>query len=204
MVHRGNGQEAIGHLQNAAKAAEEAQVLAILPMVWAGVSWGYYLLADFEASRLYARRSIDTQSTIGVGFYSCVPYRMLGMICLDSGDLVNAQHFCVEALNLARKNRERDTEAWVLQGLGRVLGAGDKSQHQMAEEHILESISILSGLGKRPSFAEGYFYLGDLYIATGQREKALETLKKAQGMFQEMGMDYWLSRTEKALEKLKA
>ena len=147
---------------------------------------------------------MDAQSAIGMGFYSCVPYWILGMICLDSGDLVNAQHFCVEALNLARRNGERDSEAYVLQALGRILGAGDKSQQKVAEEHIIQGISMLEGLGIRPSFAEGYFYLGDLYIATGQREKALETLKKAQGMFQEMGMDYWLSRTEKALEGLKA
>ncbi len=31
---------------------------------------------------------------------------------------------------------------------------------------------------------------------------ALENLKKAERMFQEMGMDYWLERTKRVLEKL--
>jgi hypothetical protein len=36
----------------------------------------------------------------------------------------------------------------------------------------------------------------------GQREKALEYLKKVQGMFQEMGMDYWLRRTQEVLARV--
>ncbi|GAG25692.1 unnamed protein product, partial [marine sediment metagenome] len=35
-----------------------------------------------------------------------------------------------------------------------------------------------------------------------QKEKALETLKKADGMFREMGMDYWLRRTQEVLERI--
>jgi tetratricopeptide (TPR) repeat protein len=54
----------------------------------------------------------------------------------------------------------------------------------------------------RPSCSEGYLYLGELYADMGQREKALETLKKAEGMFQEMGMDYWLHRTQEVLQVL--
>ena len=37
---------------------------------------------------------------------------------------------------------------------------------------------------------------------TGQREKAVETFKKAEGAFQEMGMQYWLRRTQEALERV--
>jgi hypothetical protein len=35
----------------------------------------------------------------------------------------------------------------------------------------------------------------------GRKEKALEELKKAEGMFQEMGMDFWLGRTREVLVK---
>lgn len=38
--------------------------------------------------------------------------------------------------------------------------------------------------------------------SAGQKEKALETLKTAEAAFQEMGMDYWLRRTQEVLEKL--
>jgi hypothetical protein len=36
-----------------------------------------------------------------------------------------------------------------------------------------------------------------LYANADQKEKALETLKKAETMFQEMGMDYWLAETRR-------
>jgi hypothetical protein len=36
----------------------------------------------------------------------------------------------------------------------------------------------------------------------GEKEKALENLKAAKGMFQEMGMDYRLERTREMLERL--
>ncbi len=38
-------------------------------------------------------------------------------------------------------------------------------------------------------------FLGELYAHGGQKEKALENLKKAETMFLEMGMDYWLDET---------
>ena len=44
--------------------------------------------------------------------------------------------------------------------------------------------------------------MGDLYAYKGKREKALENLKKAQSMFQEMEMDYLLVRTRELLGKL--
>ena len=36
----------------------------------------------------------------------------------------------------------------------------------------------------------------------GQARAALENLKKAEGMFQEMAMDYWLTRTEEVMGSL--
>jgi hypothetical protein len=48
-------------------------------------------------------------------------------------------------------------------------------------------------------------YMGELYVDAGEKEKALTSLRKALKMYQEMGITgYWLARTEKALEKLKA
>jgi membrane protein DedA with SNARE-associated domain len=42
-------------------------------------------------------------------------------------------------------------------------------------------------------YAQGHLFLGELYVHADQKEKALKHLKKAETMFQEMGMDYWLA-----------
>jgi len=37
---------------------------------------------------------------------------------------------------------------------------------------------------------------------TRQQDKAMENLKKAEEMFREMGMDYWLAKTQEVLGRL--
>ena len=86
--------------------------------------------------------------------------------------------------------------------LGRILGKADLSQTDKAEEYILQGTEILHELQLKPFCSEGYLYLGDLYADIGQGDKALENLRKAEAMFQEMGMDYWLRRTQSVLDRL--
>ena len=45
-------------------------------------------------------------------------------------------------------------------------------------------------------------FLGELYADRGQGQKALQNMKKAEGMFEKMGMDYWLARTQEVLGRL--
>jgi tetratricopeptide (TPR) repeat protein len=63
-------------------------------------------------------------------------------------------------------------------------------------------MKILDELKMKAWYAPGYLYLGELYVKAGQIEKALENLRKAEDMFQEMGMDYWLVETRKLLAEL--
>ena len=68
--------------------------------------------------------------------------------------------------------------------------------HTSGDEDIADELKL------RTSYASGYLALGELYALTGQREKALENLQKAEAMFQEMGMEYFLRRTQTELAKL--
>jgi len=44
--------------------------------------------------------------------------------------------------------------------------------------------------------------LGELYLNTAEKEKAIKNLKRSQEMFQEMGMVYWLDKTKNVMEKI--
>jgi hypothetical protein len=68
-----------------------------------------------------------------------------------------------------------------------------------AEQHIRQGIRIVNELEMKTFEMMGYLYLGELFTYANEREKALEILKRAEKAFQEMGMDYWLARTKKAL-----
>jgi tetratricopeptide (TPR) repeat protein len=77
------------------------------------------------------------------------------------------------------------------------------SQLQKAEECILAGIKVLNELKIKSTLSIGFLFLGELYADAGKKEKALENLKQAEGLFQEMGMIYWLDRTKKIFETLK-
>lgn len=47
-----------------------------------------------------------------------------------------------------------------------------------------------------PFYAQSRFHLGELYSREGQKEKALDILKTAEDIFNEMGMDYWLTKAK--------
>jgi hypothetical protein len=89
---------------------------------------------------------------------------------------------------------------WIL--LGRISGKRGTPKAKKGEESILQGIQILDKFKLKALYAPGYHYLGEFYADTGQKDKALETLKKAEGMFREMGMDYWLGKTKEVLENL--
>jgi hypothetical protein len=71
-----------------------------------------------------------------------------------------------------------------------------------AEQHIRQGIRIVNELEMKPFEMIGYLYLGELFTDANEREKAQEILKRAKKAFQEMGMDYWLSRTRKVLARM--
>ena len=84
--------------------------------------------------------------------------------------------------------------------LGGITGTMEKSQLHKAEEYILKGMKILDELGAKPSYSLGLLSLGELYAGAGEKEKALENLKKAEQLYQAMGMEYWLARTRRVLE----
>ena len=200
---KGDGKNTVKHLQEAVRYGEEGQIIPLLGMAHCGLGWGYNLLEDPQTAQKHLETGIRILRDSGLSFLLSYQYLGLGMVHFDSGDLGNAQSCWEEALKSAQANAERWMEGISRTCLGRVLGHGKKSQGGIAEKSILEGIEILNKLRLRPWSARGYYFLGELHADMGQREKALETLQKARGMLQEMGMDYWLARTEKALQKLR-
>jgi tetratricopeptide (TPR) repeat protein len=86
--------------------------------------------------------------------------------------------------------------------LGRILAKSNPSQIDKAEESILKGISIFEELRIKAFSSHGYLYLGEVYADAGQKDKAIKNLKKSEGMFKEMGMDYWLAKTQEVLNRL--
>jgi len=201
---KGDGKNVVEHLQSSIRYSEELQFLGLLGHLNSGLGWGYHLLGEMETAREHAERAIKIQTDSGIPFLLSCAYHALSVLHLDSGDFEEARRCADEALRLSQNNNEKWAEGVSRMLLGRILGKADKSQFAEAEESILQGIEIQDELRLKPWSYTGYLYLGELYADTGQREKALEHLKKAKRMFQEMGMDYWLRRTQEVLERVEA
>jgi tetratricopeptide (TPR) repeat protein len=199
---KGDGENAIEHLQNCIRYCEEGQIVILLGQAWSRLGWGYCLQGDLETARKHMENGLKIHSDAGLQYHLSLQYGLLGMVHLESGDLKNAQSCAEEALKLSQKNHEKWAEGFIWILLGRIFGKARKSQDDKAEECILQGIKILNELQLKPLYAQGYHFLGELYTNTGQQNKAMKNLLKAEGMFREMGMDYWLARRQETIERL--
>jgi hypothetical protein len=107
-----------------------------------------------------------------------------------------------EALKITQDNKEKWIQCLSQIFLGAILVTADVSQSARAEEHILQGISVLEGIGFGPWCSIGYLFLGQHYAGIGRREEGLKYLRKALGTCEEMGMDYYASMARVALETL--
>ena len=171
-------------------------------LAWSSLGWSNWLQGDLQAARDCGQKAIAIQSEAGQPVMLSLAHLLLGTISLDSGDLSKALDSIEEALKLSRASGERYIEGRSMAWHGRVLGRADVSQAAVAEESIMQGIKLLEELKMRPWQAEGHMLAGQLYADTGQQQKAVTSLNRAQGMFQEMEMTHWLARAHTALTRV--
>ena len=199
---KGEGKLVVEHFRNSIKYSEEAKWYVIVGYAFSGLGYGQYLLGDLENARENIKKGIKILQDIGTGLRLSLLYWILSIPLFELGEYEKALASIDEALMFARKNSEKDVEGLSRIWLGRILGKTDPNQFDKAEEAILKGINILEELRLKPNFSQGYLYLGEFYTDIGQKEKAQENLKKAERMFQEMGLDYWLAKTDEVLKGL--
>jgi tetratricopeptide (TPR) repeat protein len=195
---KGDGKNAVKHYQSCIEYLEKSQAVNYLPIAWSSLGWGYYFLEELETALKFIEKGLKMQ--MDIGFPVSYIYWFLSFVHSDLGNLNEAKVHAEQAVNLAQTSNQKYGEGLSRIQLGRTLGKKEGSQLHKAEECILKGMKILDELETKPAYAMGSFSLGELYADVGQKEKAIENLKKAEAMFQKMGMDYWLARTKKLLE----
>jgi class 3 adenylate cyclase/tetratricopeptide (TPR) repeat protein len=190
------------HLQNGVRYSEETGFSPYLALAWTCTGWAHWMQGNLDMAIDCGQKAVSTQSETGTTAMSALTHLLLGTISLDSGDPPRALESIEKALKLSQTCDERYIEGRALAWLGRALGKADMSQAAAAEQQIMDGIGILEEMKIRPWQAEGQLLAGELYSDTGQQQKALNSLIKAQGMFQEMEMTHWLSRVQTALGRL--
>ena len=199
---KGDWEPSKEHFEKAIKLSEETKWVMGSAMSWSGLGYACAMLGDPETGKRHAEKGLNIHRDSGVEMFLSLAYSLLGWIHLDLGDLNNARSLAEEALRLSQNNNEKLIEGWSWLLLGTISGKTEPLQIKKAEGCILKGIEICRELKLKAYYSLGYLYLAQLYLNAGEKEKAIDNLKKAEGMFREMGMDYWLARTQEVLAGL--
>jgi tetratricopeptide (TPR) repeat protein len=202
LLVKGDAVNAIKHLQDAIACCEELQFMSLSGFSWVGIARAYYLKGELETARECAEKALQIQKETGIIFFLGNTYLILSMIYLDLRDPKKARLCVEEALRLSHDSDDKVTEGLSKIWSGRIMVVESPLRHLEAEGSILEVIDIFEKLKLKVYAAIGYFHLGKIYADTSQREKAVETLKKAESAFREMGMDYWPRKTREVLDRI--
>lgn len=187
------------HLESCAKFAKEMNFPFFEGTTSTFIGWNLYLREDLEMAMDKIKQAINIQENMGTTSFLSYSYSFLSIVRSDLGQHNRAVKDAHEALDLALKHNNKQQEGLAKIFLGKSLGRADLNKVDEAVESLLQGINILEQEKYRPRVALGYFYLGELQIEMGQKENGIESLSKAERMFKEMGMAYWISETEKII-----
>jgi len=197
-----DGDSSIAHALKAIEYFEETGIEILLGWAWSFLSNGYYMLGQYETARDYGEKSLELQEKAGLPYVLPVIYWVLALVHLAMGNTRSARALSEEALKVSREFNAKNYEAAQWTMLGRIEGEENPSQVDVAEEHIRHGILMVDELRMKPLVAWGYLCLGEVFALAGRAEDAIENLKIAEKMYQEMSMGYWLTRTQEALARL--
>jgi tetratricopeptide (TPR) repeat protein len=199
---KGDWEQTIAHLRKSVNYLEETKAVFTLSQAWSMLGSASSFVGNHEAARRYADKGLKMHTEAKIEFFLANQYLFSCSVYLNLGDLDNALDHIQTALDLSKKNREILTMGLSHIYLGRVTDKKDPTRWNKAKEFILEGIHILVAQKSKAYYSIGYLFLGELFADIGQKKEALENLELAEQMFKEMGMDYWLAKTQEILKKL--
>ena len=195
-------ERAVSHLQKAIKYWEESQFFIFLGAAWNWLGWAHLMMGQTRTAVELAEKGLRMHIDLGIPYFQSYSHMNCAGIYFVLGDLDQARTQAELALQCALENNERHIIGMARLWLGRTIARIDPTQIEAAEQQILQGIKLLEELGLPPFCGIGYMFLGEVYAASGRPKEALEHLKKAEALFEKMGMNYWLGKTREVLAKI--
>ena len=172
----------------------------MLPLIVAGLGYAYTLQGRLAEGRALLEEAVS--ESISTGARRAVHWAWLSEGCRLMGHGEEAWQHALQALDLARQQKDRGDEALALHQLGIVQAHADPPGAAQAEAHYQQALALADELGMRPLVAHCHRGLGMLYATNGQREPARAELSTAMEMYRTMEMAFWLPQVEVALAQV--
>ncbi len=203
LIVRGDFSLALPWCERAVQVCQSKDVLAWMPTAYSLWGWALAWLGRHEDALRYldlgaaARERMNV--TTNLALFHC---RWAdGLLLAGRGE--EAGRAAGRALELARAAGEHGHEALALHVSGEVVAATALSEPEAAAAHFRSAAALAERLGMRPLLARCRLSLGELWARTGRRDEARSELVSAVGLFESMGMTFWLGRARDAHRNLK-
>jgi tetratricopeptide (TPR) repeat protein len=203
----GYGDSTIAYAQEGIKTLEEAEIFLGLEIAWGLVGAGYYLCKEYDNAIKSGEKSLKLGKEFGIPYNVAWSYWHMAMTLRDAGDLRHARECAEEALRISKECNGKSVEGLAQALLGCMVEQMAPAIIEEAQHQVRHGIAILEELKLKSWSAIGYLLLGEFLSNAGRKEEALESLKKAEALYQEMEVtpeSYWLTRTKVALKKLES
>jgi len=201
----GYGDSTIAHAQEAIKIYEETESSAGLDAAWLHLGGGYYIRGEYDKAIDAGEKSLNLAKAFGMPVIVSWSNIFLAMTLWAAGDLKRAKKCAEDALRIAQESNAKQCEGVAWTRLGYMVKEMTPAIIEKAQHQIRHGISILEDRKLKPMSAIGYLLLGEFLASAGRKEEAMESLKKAETLYQEMEVtpqSHWLTRTKDALKKL--
>jgi tetratricopeptide (TPR) repeat protein len=201
----GDGDKTISLAQEAIKIFKEAEISLAFETAWMMLGGGYYLCGELDKAIEAGEKSLSLAKENGMPFMICWSYCLLAMTLRAAGDLRRAKECAEESLRISQECNAKSCEGISRVLLGCMVEEITPAIIEEAQRQVKNGISILEDCKIKSYSAIGYLHLGEFLANAGRKEEAVESLKKAEALYQEMEVtpqSYWLTRTKDAIKKL--
>jgi tetratricopeptide (TPR) repeat protein len=192
----GQADAAVPALERALDVGREAGLAIWFPWVAATLGRAYALCGRTQQGLSLLEEGIRHAEATRFMFGQALRVAWHAEVSSSAGRMAEAAEQSGRALRLAQEHGERGHEAWALFTIGAISTHREAVHMDAAESSYRAAIALASDLGMRPLVAHCHLGLGKLYRRTGDRAKADEDLITAATMYREMGMTFWLEKTE--------
>jgi len=203
----GDGDNTIALAQEAIKILEDAEISVTLEAGWYILGGGYYFHGEYGKAIEAGEKGLNLAKEFGMPFNVSWSYWFLAMTLRATHDLGRARECAEEALRISQECNGKTCEGISRVLLGCMVEEMTPAIIEDAEHQIKHGISILEGNKLELWRPVGYLHLGEFLASAGRKEEAMESLKKAEALYQEMEItpeSYWLTRTKDAIKKLES
>ena len=167
------------------------------PGLSAALGYAYALAGRVSEALPILRGAVDESDRLGNVSGQAWRLAVLGEVLLLAGKRDEASARADHALEQSRHRGERGHEAWALRAQAEVAATRPSPGRKEARDRFQDALALAGALEMRPLQARCHLGLATLHHADGARDEAAASRVRAMEMFQDMGMQFWLSQAQR-------